>query len=137
MVIFFYMLVLLAPGIAYRGWQVATGQYLSQGAAFVAEDLISLAMVCFGLIGLWGYARKRGIFSQGLWQAYFVLMALLIALAPFVSPKYSQLAANEGVATMSLAYLISLILVSPAMWGWYSYAFRRPTYWAPASSRMA
>jgi hypothetical protein len=96
------------------------------------EDMLSLGLLCFGMIGLWGYARNKKFFARAIWRTYFIVTAALIPLAPLFSAKYQQLLNEHGLGAMAAAYALSTLLVLPALWGWYSYAFNRPHLWVPS-----
>src|SRR5688572_18389045 len=108
MVIFVYMLLLLLAGVVLRIHQFLGGTY-NLAPAFLVEDVIGLTFLFFGMVAIWGYARNKRYFSQGLWRAYFVLVVVTMPIAPLISPKYQEVAAEHGVGAMWGAYALSTL----------------------------
>lgn len=130
MAIFLYMLVLLSSGFVLRLWEMYTASYFSQSNLLIVEDLAYSCLAYFGMIGIYGYAKRKPIFSKRLWQIYFIALLVFLPITPFVSIKHSQLVAENGVAIASATYAISTVLVLPAYWAWYRYAFKAQQVWS-------
>ena len=130
MAIFIYMLFLLGSGFMLRLWEICTSAYFGHGALLVAEDLAYSGLAYFGMIGIYGYAKGKPFFSESLWRAYFVASLVFVPVAPFVSIRHAQLVSENGIAIASATYAISTVLVLPAYWAWYRYAFKAPQIWS-------
>ena len=112
-----------------RLWEIYTAAYFHQSPAIIVEDLAYSLIAYFGMIGIYGYAKRKPIFSKHLWQIYFVVLLIFVPLTPFVSIKHGQLLAESGVLVASATYAISTVLVLPAYRAWYRYAFKAPQIW--------
>ena len=130
MAIFIFMSLLLTIGLAVRGHEMVDGDYFGTSRAFIIEDIISLSIAGFGMIGIWGYATNKAFFRRVLWKAFLLVSILTAPFVPFISPKYQMFAHEHGAVAMWTAYGIATILALPAFWGWYSYAYRKDQVWA-------
>lgn len=86
----------------------------------------SLVLSGAGLLGLWGYLRKRPVGRRPAWIAYFV--ALLLSIAYDMTVSFLILMPGWSAAWI-VQIAIGLALDFPLLWATWRYAFCNPEIW--------
>ena len=119
------------PHSIRKGWlayaALITVLILAGEAVNVAQGRIDLrtlgnwVVTIVLLLATWGYALRRGIGAQGYWGPAFwaVLFATVVTMVPVA------IAGAEGL----FVALVSLVLLLPAFWAAWRYAYRSPELW--------
>jgi len=86
----------------------------------------SLVLSGAGLLGLWGYLRKRAIGRRPVWIVY--LVALLLSIAHDMTVSFLTLMSGWSVAWV-VEIAIGLAFNFPLLWASWRYAFCSPEIW--------
>lgn len=92
------------------------------------EDLgawLEWALGIVGLVGLWGYLRRRPVGPRMFWRAYFgyTIAIILYGASGFLEVKSELLGWFFGI------WVLLMALVFPCLLALWRYAFRSPDIW--------
>jgi hypothetical protein len=120
-----------APAPIRKGWAayaaILTALIVAGEVANLAQGkldprtLANWVVTAVLLVATWGYALRRRIGAARYWAPAFwvVLLATLVTLVPVVI---------AGAAGLYVAG-VSLLLLAPAFWAAWRYAYRSPDLW--------
>jgi hypothetical protein len=117
---------------ARKGWVVYTGvltfcivfgelSSLARGAPFTGFTLVNWVVTLVLLLAAWGYALQRAIANERYWRTAFTILLLVNGL---------MLLKVALASTFALTVVLALmLLLLPAYFAAYRYAFRSPQLW--------
>jgi len=83
-------------------------------------------------IGVAGYALSRRIGWRWMWQGVFVLT--LLGCAGLLALEFIVITTDDAPWRIHLMILAGAVLLVPAQFALFRYAFRQPDIWQPADS---
>lgn len=127
MIIFIYTTLILCLGIANKLLQGISGEY---GMNELLTDLPIIFLTYFGLVAVWGRAKRKRYLSESFWRVYFVIIMASAFVIPVFDQNIRSIIEEFGMSVAVAAYAATVILLIPYYWALYSYSFGKGRVWA-------
>jgi hypothetical protein len=126
-----------------RGWRIYFWIMAALLAVFVVVgfikpgsepllDVVDYLVSAFTLVGLFGYAYSRRIWSQGAWRVALPI----VVIWEFVNTARGLTKGDLGNVVEAAIYVALIFaIVVPAYVALYRYGYRSPELWTPATPK--
>ncbi len=119
---FWFIFVLLVAPIPFRVFLYISGKVSLPKPVIIDESFASI-IALFGCAGMYGYVYKLAIFSQLLWQIFFVLFVVYSVAIIFHSPKLKMISDLTSRNKQRVLILVTTLITFPLPLSLYFYSF--------------